>query len=242
MGTSLSNTPGYLTAWIDFNGDGDFDDPGEYLMDATGPEEFLNETKTLTFTAPNFSQTAASTLYTRFRYTTLDHDGDGVPGIETPDGDAKDGEIEDYALLSLGDFVWLDEGQGGGLAGDGKHNGSEPPVPGVRMELYLEGQTPGSDTPIAVTTTDAAGRYYFTGLNPGNYIVHIPASEFGSGGPLADMVSSLGAGIPNDDQDEIVDENGRDSLNPDVTGISSGVVSLSHGKNRPAKMGMPIRI
>jgi hypothetical protein len=140
-------------------------------------------------------------------------------------------------LLSLGNLIWIDEGRDIGTAGNGKWESDEPVVPGVRVELYLAGQTPGADAPIASTMTDSAGKYLFTGLIPGDYVVHIPASEFDSGGSLDGMVSSLGAGEPNMDLDEGLDENGLDMADPAVSGISSGIVTLDYGSEPTGEDG-----
>ena len=215
-----ASVPGYLNAWLDFNGNGTFD-AGERI---SSPDQFLKAgVNTLTLTAPASATPFATTLYSRFRFTS------GTGQATTPEGEALNGEVEDYALLSLGNLVWFDDGSGGGAAGDGKRNGTEPPAPGVKMELYRAGQTPGVDQPIATTTTDSNGHYLFTGLLPDNYIVHIPASEFQPGRPLANAMSSFGAGEPNADLDQENDENGIDQPNPRLTGISSGVIVLALG-------------
>lgn len=225
---------GYLTIWIDWNGDGDFNDPDEHLTEAVA-ETFATgaTTTTLTFSAPNFTPTDAPTLYSRFRFTT---DPAWTP---SPEGEAPNGEVEDYALMSLGNLVWEDDGSGGGTPDDGRLNGSEAGIPDVNVELYLAGQTPGVDTPIATTVTDADGRYLFTGLNEGDYFVHIPASEFAGGEPLEDLVSSLDSGAPNSDNDEEADENGVDNDNRATEGISTGVVTLALGDEPTSEDGDP---
>ncbi len=224
--SSVNDT--YLNAWIDFNNDGDFDDTGEQI---TSDEPLNAGLNTLNLTAPASTGPFGSTLYSRFRLS------DNAGEVTTPDGEAPNGEIEDYALLSLGDLIWLDDGSDGGIAGDGRQNGDEPPISGVRVELYLAGQIPGAVAPLAFTTTDDDGRYYFTGLNPGDYVVHIPASQFAAGRPLASLVSSFGNGEPNADRDETSDENGIDSPNPALSGISSGIVTLAFGTEPTSEDG-----
>ncbi len=225
-----ASVDGYLNAWIDWNGDGDFDDADEQIVT---PDYALNSgTNTLTLTAPDFNQADVPSLYSRFRFTNTTGEA------TTPTGEAANGEVEDYALLSLGDLVWLDTGDGN-KADNGIFDSGETPVPGVNVELYEAGQTPGVDTPIATTTTDANGRYRFTGLQAGDYVVHLPASEFGSGGPLNDLVSSLGNGLANADADETSDENGIDTDNLATTGISSDMVSLNYGTEPTGEDGDP---
>ncbi|MBX3434587.1 MAG: S8 family serine peptidase [Pirellulales bacterium] len=93
MTVVASRNGGYLTAWIDFNGDGDFNDPGERLvMTRNG----VSSTKTLlsaganevSFVVPD--GVVAANVYARFRY--------GEFSIDSPFGPAQIGEVEDYLL------------------------------------------------------------------------------------------------------------------------------------------------
>lgn len=82
----VSRAPGYLDAWIDFNGDGDWDDPGEQIAVSA----FLSVGRnTLMFDIP-----AGTTLNTwffgRFRISSSG-------GLATT-GAAADGEVEDHRL------------------------------------------------------------------------------------------------------------------------------------------------
>jgi hypothetical protein len=88
--------------------------------------------------------------------------------------------------------VWLDDGAGGGSAGDGIVNGTEVGIGEVEVQLY-----PGSGvsgTPIKTTVTGSDGCYLFDDLEPGDYIIHIPASQFAEVGPLAGLSSSIPEG------------------------------------------------
>jgi LPXTG-site transpeptidase (sortase) family protein len=130
------------------------------------------------------------------------------------------------AKVALGNLVWLDNGAGGGTANDGISNGTEPGVPNVDVYLYLSTQTAG-DVPFRFTATDANGRYIFDNLQPGQYFAWIPDTEFNSGQPLFNLLSSLGNGGLNDDDDQNADENGIDQSNPSTTGISSPIYTLA---------------
>lgn len=83
--------PGYVDAWIDFNADGDWDDPGERVLSST---EFTAQTLTQTFlvTMPSTAPTplARTTSFARFRSSST--------GGLIPTGLAVDGEVEDYEV------------------------------------------------------------------------------------------------------------------------------------------------
>ena len=83
----ITVTPGgYLNTWIDFNGDGDWADAGENIInDATVPN-----TGTNLALIPVPSDAAVGPVGSRFRYAT--YTGLGYTGL------ASDGEVEDYML------------------------------------------------------------------------------------------------------------------------------------------------
>jgi len=76
---------------------------------------------------------------------------------------------------SIGDFVWND------LNNNGIQDPGEPGIPGVTVTLYAADGT----TVIATTTTDALGKYQFSNLPAGTYIVGF------SGFPAGYSLSSL---------------------------------------------------
>lgn len=90
--TISSNTAGLLDAWMDFNGDGDFNDPGEQV--------FTNNALVAGLNARNIAVPCNATsgiTYGRFRVSTA--------GGQTPTSTANDGEVEDYAFnISGTDF------------------------------------------------------------------------------------------------------------------------------------------
>lgn len=68
--------------------------------------------------------------------------------------------------VSVGDRVWYDVDR------DGLQDTNElTGVPGVRVELYLNGQVCGAVEPTAMATTNNIGYYLFAGLPAGNYFV-----------------------------------------------------------------------
>lgn len=89
-----------LEAWIDFNADGDWDDPGELVISPTlpvpngvenpaifGPGETVRD---YDITIPSTTQTSTSDTYARFRVSRT--------GTGSPVGLALSGEVEDYLI------------------------------------------------------------------------------------------------------------------------------------------------
>ncbi|MBI3242286.1 MAG: hypothetical protein HYZ49_08345 [Chloroflexi bacterium] len=92
---------------------------------------------------------------------------------------------------SIGNRIWLDNGSGGGTAGDGMQNGVEPGIGGVSVSLFIDADgdgapdTPG--TPVATVTTDSNGYYRFDSVALGKYVVRVNPSNFsGAGGRQRD--------------------------------------------------------
>jgi hypothetical protein len=83
---------GYLNAWIDWNGDGDFDDTNEQIATNIGAN---NNIISLNITTP-LSYDEDRKIYARFRYS-LEQD-------LAPTGNAIDGEVEDYMFHLKGGF------------------------------------------------------------------------------------------------------------------------------------------
>jgi uncharacterized repeat protein (TIGR01451 family) len=75
---------------------------------------------------------------------------------------------------TIGDTVFNDNGMGGGVAGNGVQDGSEPGISGVTVLLYKDVngngifEPGGADgAPFQSVVTDAAGKYLFAGLPTG---------------------------------------------------------------------------
>ena len=101
--------------------------------------------------------------------STTANDSNGNPADVTLANDATDLTI-DFGYKSkctgkIGDFVWKD------TCGNGIQSYGEQGIPGVQLKLKLP-----DNTVIATTTTDAYGKYLFTGLCAGSYIVEIVPS------------------------------------------------------------------
>ena len=89
--------------------------------------------------------------------------------------------------LILGGTIWNDNGAGGGIAGNGIKDGTEPGVSGVALSLFVDADNDN----VRLTRRRHADRhhddrgggdYSFTGLAPGNYIVRVDQDNFDAGG------------------------------------------------------------
>jgi hypothetical protein len=144
-----------------------------------------------------------------------------IPFLDDADDDNGDMTIDFgfFRSVSVGNLVYIDGNQNGRAdAGEG--------APGVEVEIYADGTTPGFDVPVRAMTTNAAGRYRFVDLNPGTYYIHIPASQFTLGYPLYQYASSAGVSTGDDD----IGEDGIDETVPTVYGVVSHTFTLLSGE------------
>ncbi len=89
--TVVMNSPGFVDGWIDFNGDGDWTDPGEQILTSVEfTADALTRSFDVTIPANTPVPTSAITSYARFRSSS-------VGGLQ-PIGLAVDGEVEDYKV------------------------------------------------------------------------------------------------------------------------------------------------
>jgi hypothetical protein len=98
--------------------------------------------------------------------------------------------------VGVGSLVYRD------LNGNSRFDSGEG-TSGVSIQLFLAGEDPQSAAPLATTSTDLNGLYIFTSLTPGDYFLHIPASQFIPGGALASLFSLPGNGTDNGIDDDI---------------------------------------
>jgi len=82
---------GYLSGWIDFNGDGDFNDTNEEIA-----KDIFSSGGEISLDVNIPSSTKNITTYARFRYSTQQN--------LTPSGVAIDGEVEDYRVYIAKDL------------------------------------------------------------------------------------------------------------------------------------------
>ncbi|WP_322494448.1 SdrD B-like domain-containing protein, partial [Chloroflexus sp.] len=165
------------------------------------------------------------------------------PSFEpTTDGDDANGNLTlDFGFfepLTLGNLVWND------VNNNGLFETGETGINGVRVELYLDSNGNGqvdADEFVAFTTTAGGGRYTFSDLIEGDYIVRIPASQFATGQPLAGFVSSTGtngrstgvyegASTPDPDNNVDNDDNGTTGAGGNVDSLP---ITLTRGDEPP---------
>ena len=137
---------GYINAWIDFNNDGDFNDSGEKIAN----DYYVNAGNNI-LTIPTVPAFSGNVVYSRFRITS----GSGM--ATSPTGLAIDGEVEDYALSTVGNYVWYD------ADADGIQDGGE-------MPSRSSGQFAPSGGSLVGTTQLMVVDYQFTGINLGTII------------------------------------------------------------------------
>lgn len=106
-------------------------------------------------------------------------------------------------LGAVGDRIWHD------VDHDGRQDAGESGIQGVVVRLYLDVDgdgaiDPGVDNLLRTTTTDAYGRYLFTGLPLQHYIVQLADGNFAAGGVLEGFEATVqnGSGIPDDEDSD----------------------------------------
>ncbi|MCE9614645.1 MAG: hypothetical protein K8T26_10245 [Lentisphaerae bacterium] len=164
---------GWLVGYVDFNGDGDFLDVGEFIIDeavtSAGGGLYTN---TFPIATNAIVATNATRLYARFRLFDAE-----PPFAELAfAGDADNGEVEDYRfeLGAIGDLVWVD------LDGDGVRDPSEQALAGVRVFIDQNGDGLYQVAEPAATT-DATGAYGIGGLSAGSYTACIDTNTLPAG-------------------------------------------------------------
>lgn len=115
---------GYLEAWIDFNSDGSFGEPGDQILFNQPLSPFPVNFDSLSFNVP-LTATQNIDAFARFRFSSN-------PAGHGPSGGALDGEVEDYRVR-IGEAATADLGD----APDSTNS------QGVMMTAYPSGGPPG---------------------------------------------------------------------------------------------------
>jgi hypothetical protein len=137
---------------------------------------------------------------------TTDGDGDPDTNLTVDFGFVQNG------ILSLGNLVWLDTNNNGGV------DGAEAGLAGVTVRLIAANGV----TVLGTTVTNGSGHYLFTGLAAGNYYVEVDRTS----GPVVGYLSSTdiaSSANPNNDLDN--DDNG---VVINASTVRSGLVTLSN--------------
>lgn len=159
--------------------------------------------------------TGAPTAEGNFSFTVTATDSNGCEGSAT-----YQVLIGSPPTVGLGNAIYVDANHNGIMdSGEG--------AAGVLVQLFNAGDDPQTATALHETTTSQTGRYAFEGLPMGGYFIHVPASEFAIGKPLHGLISIPGVSGDDGVDDNIANnDNGIDAANPEITGVSSVVVSL----------------
>jgi uncharacterized repeat protein (TIGR01451 family) len=131
------------------------------------------------------------------------------------------------ALATIGNQVWSDINNNGIL------DLGETGIDGVLVELYLASQNPGVDRPYLVTTTAGGGFYQFSEVPAGDYVVYLPASNFGTGAPLAGI--PLSSTITSATDDGIDDDDNGTQPGGSGSPVTSPVITLGTGETDATK-------
>ena len=139
--------------------------------------------------------------------------------------------------MTLGDTVWIDSNN------NGKLDSGEKGVAGVKLNLYADTNgdnvyTPGVDVFLATTNTDSQGKYSFTNLLPGSYVVQVDASNFTAGKALAGLKSSTGNDPTPDPDDKIDNDDNGYALAGH--GVVSKAVTLLGSANAAANSNLTV--
>ncbi len=136
--TVVASQAGILDAWVDFNNDGDWADPGEQVFLSQALSAGAND---LEFAVPGDATLTVST-FARFRISSA--------GGLAPTGAAADGEVEDYKIAIL-NTVDLSVKAGWNMVS-------------VPLELDPESSAPANVFPgsVAVYTWDPEQKSYYT--------------------------------------------------------------------------------
>jgi hypothetical protein len=159
----------------------------------------------------------------------IGEDGNATPGH--PDGtpDNRSNLTADFGFytMSLGNIVWTDADN------DGTKDPSENGVAGVRVNLYADADgdgAPDGATAIAAMDTDATGRYLFTGLVEGKYVIeltNLPAGAISSTGVSGSATGPYEPGIA--ESNNAADEEQDHGTQQSATAIRSGTITLAAG-------------
>ncbi len=165
---------------------------------------------------------------------------DLTPTNQAPVRSEDVANIRTHKGHSIGNYVWIDDGNGNSANRDNaKADSSESPVEnGVLLTLLDANGKPVNLGNGDLTTTTSNGYYLFSALPPGKYQVCVAASNFASGGLLEGYLpSTANEADPNADQDQ-----NNNGLAPTAANgnVCSGMITLDDtepSKENPVASG-----
>ena len=131
---------GYLSGWIDWNRDGDFNDSGEQFLDDQHITTTSVAANTIPLTIP--STISSGNSFIRFRFTT-------AQGVAASGYSSSPGEVEDYDVLLT---VSEDHGDAPSSYGDARHN--IPAAPSVYLGSIVPDDESAPASPLDSTGDD----------------------------------------------------------------------------------------
>ncbi|MGD6734827.1 beta strand repeat-containing protein [Photobacterium leiognathi subsp. mandapamensis] len=155
-----------LYAWVDWNQDGDWNDASEQIISNTAAN---SSTQSYPVSIPP-TATLGST-YLRVRVCS---DAD----CNSPNGDADDGEVEDYLITviapQISGFVFNDNGSGGGTATNGIKDGGES---GLGFAVPVVAYNAATGMCYAANADPTTGAYTISAGVVGTYQVYEAINE-----------------------------------------------------------------
>jgi hypothetical protein len=214
--TNKSGANAYAYGYIDFNGDGDFNDVNERSLKATVSSSTTSpQSVSLTFSAGFAFNASTTNRYIRIRI------GSNADEVCYPNGPARDGEVEDYVFKSLyiSGTVFNDANglvNNGIIDGIGIGNAS-----GAQLYAILVSNT--TNKVVESETVSSNGAYTFNNVDANQsykIVLSLTAGTVGSAAPAATLATpwlNTGEGA----------DNKGDNLIDGITNISTGTGNLS---------------
>ena len=191
--TNTSGDQAYLYGWIDFNGDGDWDDQGEQIFAGEEVDPGLNTKLEINVpelfdvTDPDAISVLGDT-YARFRLSTDTNLAGDAPADLSYDGYVSNGEVEDYLVtIEIGDAT-IQGKKFNDLDADGVYDSSvQGTIPGIQLEKIGNGPTILNETdndwtsahPLGFTLEYYGNKYTSLYVSP-NGVVSFQDPAFGN--------------------------------------------------------------
>ncbi|MCG3865785.1 MULTISPECIES: GEVED domain-containing protein [unclassified Photobacterium] len=159
---TVTGNSGFLNIFVDLNGDGDFNDTGELVLDDYSVVNGINNVP-ITLNAA-YTEGYNGDSFIRFRLC------DAADNCDSPIGTVANGEVEDYMFnlinqIILNGTVFEDNGKGVAIAHDGTQEGEERGLANFIVKAIYDDSAITGYVPnqlIQQTITSGDGSYSFT--------------------------------------------------------------------------------